>query len=205
MARIPRIVIDQQRAQIGINTTDASMRISSPRMNMRIRTQSPEMSLENAQPPRFTSDRRQVNHESGLSPPSFVARDQVAQGRASAQAATRRGAQDGYFLGDLTSPGDRVSRLARIRTMEAIHRSPDINVGLMPRSNPELQWEDGQMRVNWSNHTLIIDWEGDNTAEVHIESPHSVEVYLRSRPYFRIRVEDAPSPPATGRQIDAAI
>jgi hypothetical protein len=205
MANFPRIVIDEQRAQIGISTTQASMRISSPRMNLRVRSQTPQMSLENSQPPRFRADRRQVNAESGLRPPSFVARDQVADGRAGAMRATAQGAQDGYILGDVSSPGDRVSRLARMRTMEAFHSNPNMNIGLMPRSSPSLEWDDAQMRINWSDHSLIIDWEGHHMPQVHIDPPHSVEVYLQSRPYFRIRVVEAPPPQTAGGNIDASI
>ena len=186
------LAIDKSRAQIGINQSHATLRIQSNRLRMRVTQDAPQMQQQNSEVPTFrVANRAQLNSEMGLSPPAEFIRGKAQDGRAGALRGTSRAARDGEFLGNVRDLTNGVPRLARARQLEAVRQKTDFNVGLMPQSMPEFSWENNEMRVNWSNATLIIDWEGDHMPTINLESPHSVEVYLSSRPYFRVRVEDA--------------
>ena len=202
MARLPMIVIEQRPAQIGINQSHARLRITGNRLRMRVTHNTPEMQLEGDVPRFRVGNRARLNSEMGLSSPSDFSAQKVEAGRAAALRGTRRGAQDGEFLGEVRDLQNRVPRLARMRTMEAIRENVELNVGLMPRSMPQFQWSDSQLRVNWSNANLIIDWEGGHMPEIQVDPPHSVEVYLSSAPYFRVRVEDALPQSAFSQYLD---
>ena len=190
MARLPMLTIDQRSAQIGINQSPATLRINSNRLRMRVTQGSPDMQIDNEMP-RFRINRARLNAEMGLSNPSDFSRQRVEDGREGARRGTQRAVETGNFLGNVRDLTNGVPRLARMRTMQAIRENTSFELGHMPRSMPEFQWDNNQMRVNWSNATLIIDWEGDHMPTIQVDSPHSVEVYLSARPYFRIRVEDA--------------
>ena len=204
MARVLRISIDQQRAEIGISSTPAQMRITQPRRNMRLKNDIPQMDLK-SEMPTFKVNRRKINSESGLKPPMELAKQFRDEGSADALKGARRAKEDGNFLGDVTNPGERVGRLARMRTMSAIMDKQQINIGLMPQSTAEITWDKGQTNVEWSGHMLTIDWEGDFMPQVTVEPPHSVEVYLRTKPYFRIRVEEGAAPIVSGKRVDQAV
>ena len=205
MARISRIVIDQQSAQIGVNSNPAQMRISKPKKQMNITKETPKMEFNNTMPT-FKVNRRKINSESGLKPTMELSKDYANKGKSGALKGAAQAKSDGNFLGEVRNPGDRVARLARNKTMGAILDKQQANLGLMPQSPPEITWDKGQTRIDWSGHSLVIDWEGDEfMPQVTVESPHSVEVYLRTKPYFRIRVEEGSPSPPTGNQINQAI
>ena len=204
VARISRIRIEQQMAEIGVNSTKAQMKITRPKMQMRITNEMPQMEL-NTEAPTFKVNRRKINSESGLKPPKEFSNDNRDEGKRGALKGTKTAVEDGNFLGETRIPGDRVAKLARSKAMSAMKESRQINIGLMPNSPAEITWDKGQMRVNWSKHSLVIDWDGDYMPQVTLEPPHSVEVYLRTKPYFRILVEEGDPPIYSGVQFDQAI
>ena len=95
--------------------------------------------------------------------------------------------------------------LARQKTMSAILRKKEMNIGLMPKSLPEVEWEKGSLKINWSKHSIVIDWDGDYMPKVTLDPKHSIEVYLRTPPHFRITVGEAQSPGEPGKLVDRAI
>ena len=185
------IAIDKGHAQIGISQSQATLRIQSNRLRMRVTQDVPQMQMQSEVPRFQVANRAQLNSEMGLSPPSRFINEKAQDGRNGALRGTRRAANDGEFLGNVRDLTNGVPRLARMRQLESVRQKTEFNVGLMPQSMPEFSWDQNQMRVDWSNATLIIDWEGDHMPTINLESPHSVEVYLSSRPYFRVRVEEA--------------
>ena len=204
MTGIPQITIEQQLAEIGVVRTPAQMHIEQQRMKMKIKTESPQMMIERKNPS-FKVNRKKINSESGLKPaPEFTAeiRD---KGRSGALRGSKTAVEDGNFLGDVTKPGDRVGRLARKKTMSAILRKKEINIGLMPKSQPEVVWDRGYMRINWSKHSIVIDWDGEYMPKVTIDPKYSIEVYLRTEPFFQVTVSEEEDPGTTGRLVDKEI
>ena len=204
MARMPNISIEQQLAEIGIRKTPAQMRIELQRPQMRIKTEMPQMEIERKNPT-FKVNRKKINSESGLKSTPELSRVYRDKGRAGALRGARVAAQDGNFLGDVKRSGDRVAKLARSKTMSAALRKKEANLGLMPQSPPEVVWDRGHMRINWSKHSIVIDWDGEYMPKVTIDPKHSIEVYLRTAPYFRVLVEEGEDPSMPGRLVDQAI
>jgi hypothetical protein len=75
----------------------------------------------------------------------------------------------------------------------------------MPHSSPEIDWDMGYMHINWSKHSVVIDWDGDYMPKMTIDPRYSVNVYMRKEPHFSIRVEDMVESNSPGRYVDQAI
>jgi len=205
MSGIYRINIDQQFAEIGVNAVPARLNISQQHPEMSITTESPKMEIERHNPS-FKINRKRINAESGLKGTQDLTRDYRDRGRSGAMKGTRTGVDDGNFLGDhAKKPGDRVGKLARAKTMSAIIRKKQMNIGLMPKSQPEVIWDKGSLRINWSKHSVVIDWDGEYMPQVTIDPKSSIEVYLRTEPYFKVKIEEGVDPSMPGRLVDRAI
>ena len=204
MSRIPNITIDKQYAAIGVNTTHAQLQISMPQMSMKITAEPAQMEIER-QPARFKINRKKVNSESGLKQAPELSRAFRDRGRAGSLRGARTAKEDGNYLGNLRNPGDRVGRLARSRTLSKMIEGKNINLGLMPQSGLEFEWDKPQMRVSWSRYSVMIDVEGDYIPSVTVDPRYSIEVYLRTKPYIRILVEDGENPFSLSRHVDKAV
>jgi hypothetical protein len=204
MPNISQITIEQQLAEIGINRTLAQLHIEQQRLQMKIKTELPKMEIDRKNPS-FKVNRKKINSESGLKGTPDLSRDFRDRGRIGALRGARIAKEDGNFLGDVRNPGDRVGQLARKKTMSAILKKKDINIGLMPKSTPEVEWDRGYLNINWSQHSIVIDWEGDYMPAVTIDPQHSIEVYLRTAPYFRILVAEGESPTMPGSLVDKEV
>ena len=204
MPGISNITIDQQLAEIGVIRTPAQMHIQQQQMEMKIKTEQPQMNIERKNPS-FKVNRKKINSESGLKPPDVLSKEIRDRGKESAQRGSRTAVSDGNFLGDVRKQGDRVGKLARQKTMSAILKKKEMNIGLMPKSNPEVEWDKGYMRINWSKHSIVIDWDGEYMPKVTIDPKHSIEIYLRTEPYFRITVNEGRDPSMPGSIVNKAI
>ena len=203
MPGIRSITIEQQLAEIGVHRTPAQMHIERPQMEMNIKTEQPQMEIDRKSPS-FKVNRKKINAESGLKPSPEFTKEFRDKGRTGALRSAKTAVEDGNFLGDLRKPGDRVGRLARNKTMAAILKKKEMNIGLMPKSQPEVEWDKGYMRINWSKHSIVIDWDGEYMPKVTINPKHSIEIYLRTEPYFRIIVNEEDTS-TSGRLVDKAI
>ena len=204
MPGIQHISIDQQMAEIGVHIAPGKMKIDRGHLEMKITTEAPQMKIER-QNPTFKINRKKINAESGLKSPDLVTQDFRNSGKVGAYRGTKTAKDDGNFLGELRNPGDRVAKLAHKKSMAAIMKRKQTNLGLMPKSMPEVVWDKGQLSINWSKHSIVIDWDGEYMPQVTIDPKYSIEVFLRTEPYFRIRVEELTDLNMPGRIVDRAI
>jgi len=198
---IQRLKIDQQLAEIGVTSTPARMNITLPRMQMRVKTENAQMQIDR-KAASFKINRKKINNESGLKAPLELAKTFRNKGRQGGHRGTKNAVDDGNFLANHKVQGDKVPKLAKNKAMSALQKK-EMNIGLMPQTSPEVTWDKGHMRINWSKHSVVIDWDGEYMPELTVDPKYSVEVFLRTKPYFRVMVEEAPS--ATGRYVDQAI
>ena len=204
MAAISQITIIQQLAEIGVRITPGQMHIQRQQMKMNIESEMPEMEIEHKNPS-FKVNRKKINSESGLKPPDVLSKEFRDKGKDDALTGIKTAVEDGNFLGDVTMPGDRVGKLAHKKTLSSLLKKKETNIGLMPKSSPEIVWERGYIRINWSKHSILIDWDGDYMPKVTIDPKYSIEVYLRKEPYFKIIVNAPEDPGRPGRFVDKAI
>lgn len=202
MSRISRVVIDQQLAEIGLKVTPAQMNISFPRPEMHITQENAKMSVDR-QNPTFKINRQNVLNESGLKSPEALASSYASEGQSAVLKATAKASQEGDYLAKVQQPGNRVVQIARQNSRQKSQK--DINIGLMPKSSPEIEWTPGSMNINWSGHKLKIEWEGEYLPEMAIDPQYSVEVFLRTKPYFRVSLEEDTFSFGTGQNIDEVL
>lgn len=202
MAGISSIIIDQQFAALGIEVTPAQMKITTQRQQMEISRERPEMSLE-YRLPEFKLNWGKVRAESGLKPPSDMARTIADKGSAGARSGTSEAANDGDYLGNVKAGGNRVAQLSRHKTIKTAQA--EINLSSMPQSLPEVEWSAGVVNINWTKGALNVDWTGDYMPEIVIDPPFSIEIFLREKPYIKIMVEDGAAPAGPGSIIDARL
>ena len=203
MAGISRITIDQQLAEIGVNITPAKLHIERGRMQMKISTESSQMEIEQ-QEPTFKVNREKINNESGLKTPEAVTMAYRDEGKSGAMRGARTAKDDGNFLGETRNRGDRVARLAHNKAMSRMGKK-QTNLDLMPKSLPEVEWSKGSMRINWSKHSVVIDWDGEYMPKLTVDPRYSIEVFLRTEPYFHVSVQTDPGPNAPGNIVDKAV
>lgn len=190
---IQRIKIDQQFAQIGMRSASApaKLNINIPRGQLTIKNVRSQLNVD-TQMPRFKVNSTKINSEMGLKPPLELTKGFRDKGRQTALQAAGTAKNDGNFLANHKVQGDKIPQLARNKSMSRLGPK-QYNVGLMPKSPAELQWEKGYVRMDWTKHNVIIDYNGQNTAEVSAETNYPVEVFLQRQPYFRVTVEEAVS------------
>ena len=204
MANIQMININQQLAELGIRNTPAKLNIRSPHMEMRIKTENAKMEIEH-KTPSFRISRKKMESEIGSKTPIEFAKSNREQGRTGALRGAKVAVEDGNFLGEMRRKGDRVGQLARKKTMSAILKKQQVNIGLSPGSSAEVVWDEGSMSINWSRHSILIDWDGEFMPQLTVDPKYSVEIFLKTEPYFRVSVRDMIDPEMPGRVVDAAI
>ena len=198
---IQRINIDQQLAEIGVKTTPAKLNISMPRGTLTIKNERPEMKIER-KAPSFTVNKRKQNNESGLKGPLELAKGFRNKGRQAALRAAGQAKNDGNYLANHKVKGDKVPTLAKNKQMSRLGPK-EFNVGLMPQTPADISWEKGYMRINWSKHSVVIDYSGEYMPDMSVDPKYSVEVFLRKEPYFRVMVEEVMS--SAGKYVDSAV
>ena len=199
---IKRLNIDQQLGAIGIKSTRAKMNISIPKSQISIKNERSQLQIDR-KAPSFRVNQKKIRNEVGLKDPAEMSRIFRNKGRQAALRGARQNKDDGNFLANPKIPSDKsVPRLAKIKAMSRLQQ-PEVNVGLMPQSAPEVTWDKGYMRLNWSKHSVVIDWNGEYLPEMTVDPKYSVEVFMRTKPYFRVMVEEALDKP--GRYVDRAI
>ncbi|MCL2078468.1 MAG: DUF6470 family protein [Oscillospiraceae bacterium] len=198
---IQRLNIDQQFAEIGVRTTPAKLNIKMPRGQLTIKTEAPQMKIER-KAASFKINRQKQNNESGLKGPLELAKTFRNKGRQKALQGVGQNKDDGNFLANTAIKGDKIPKLAAGKAKARLGPR-EFNIGLMPQSSPEIQWDKGYMRINWSKHSVVIDYSGEYMPDLTVDPKYSVEVFLRTEPYFRVMVEEAVE--STGKYVDSAI
>ena len=204
MPTVPKIVIDQQLAELGVRSTPAQMHIEMQQPKMTIKTEPPQMEIERKNPS-FKINRKRISSESGPKPAVELSKSYRNTVRAGALKGAKTAGDDGDLLGNVRKSGDRVAKLANAKTVNAIMKKHQTGNGLMPKTKPEVVWDKGYLRINWSKHSIVIDWEGDYMPQMTVDPPYSIEVFLRTKPYFRILVEEGEDPYTPGRHVNRAI
>ena len=188
---MPSIVIDQSYGSMGIEITNAQMKITTPRPEMEVTWEPPEMSMD-SQRPAFKLNWKKVRSESGLKPPMEFTNATSGNGIHIAGLGTAQAVRDGDYIGKVEEPGNRIAQLARRKTIKTAQA--EINLSSMPKSLPEVEWSPGFVNISWSRGSLSVDWVGEYMPEVIIDPPFSIDIYLREKPYIKIMVEDGEVP-----------
>lgn len=187
MRTMPRLHIDTQDAQIGIKTTNAQLQIENRSPKMKFSAPVPTMQAERKQPA-FKVDWQRVRNESGLQDPVTNSKQIASEAQNKALEAAGQAVQDGNYLAKTELGGNRVTAIEANKNFDPM---PEINLGTIPQSLPDVQWEKGSIHISWSKTQMQVEWDDEYMPTFSVE-PHSVEIFLRNQPYIRITVVEEP-------------
>ena len=205
MSRIQKIHIDQQMAELGINVTPAQLKINNPRMKMRISSEAPQMEIVR-KAPSFRINRKKHNPQMAHAPSQALTRiPRSAAKHGAAIKGIKPPGEDGSQSDTAKILGEKTGKLVRSKNASAIMRRKEPGLDKLSKNMPDITWEKGQMSINWSKHSLVIDWDGDYMPQLTIDPKYSIEIFMRTEPYFRITVEELTDPGIPGQFVDQAI
>lgn len=177
---------------LDIKTTNAKIEIHNEPLRLKIEREPARMRVRRTRP-KMKVDWAKVRGESGLRVPS-------AQ-RKHLQQIYRQMALDGIVrisneneavssnLQGLDNGGPEI--VARLAFDSLMQRDiPVVDVGNMPRSMPDVQWEPGTMEIEWDPPKMEMHWEGSMRPEITV-TPHTVEVRLINGETIRVAENEA--------------
>jgi len=120
--------------------------------------------------------------------------------------ATANYGNDGDAVANHRIPGDQSIPRMIANRMRRHFNNVEYNIGLMPSSPPSLEWDKGHIETKFSRHNIAIDWNGENLADVTVDTGYPVQVSLSRQPHFRITgIEPAVQNRTLGRYIDRTV
>lgn len=203
MAGIPRLIIDQQYAVLGIEMTQAQMKITTQRPEMQITRENPEFTTE-SKAPEFKLNWKKSNVEFR---PSFTAnRARVYESKAhvsgeNAVTPSKGGRNRKGMASAITA--SRISQTAKHKTIKTA--LAEINLKSIPQNRPQVEWSRGEVKINWTKGSLNVNWVGEYMPEIVIDPPFSIEIFLREKPYITVTVEDGEAPEGAGTLVDRCL
>ncbi len=88
--------------------------------------------------------------------------------------------------GDMLAHGDK-DTVAKISKKRTEPKMPEVNIGLVPKEKPVLEWDPGYLEIEWTDESLEMNWENYTGPKINVE-PYSVEIRISNRPVVRITV-----------------
>jgi len=201
---IKRLNIEQQFAEIGVRSTPAKLNISMPRMQMRIKTETPQMHIDR-KAPSFKVNRQKSRNTTTHKALLESVKTQYNKNRQASPRGNVNANDDGTLPAKKNTKGDKTVQTLINNRVKQSQTKIDLNKNSTLTGSPDVTWDKGYMRINWSSHSLVIDWDGEYMPEMVVDPKYSIEVYLRTQPYFRVMVEEIPGAETLGRYIDRAI
>ena len=203
MSDIPKIHVEQQAALIGIQTINAKVEVSAnARPRMRIASERPRMEIER-KAPSFKVESQRVRGERPT-----LTRTTPPPANAVTRAKTLRPAADITLEGEKLNPavGSAAINNTALELSKAISDYTNSgNTTSLHDHMPSVEWEAGYINITWSNAQMQIEWDqGDYLPSFSVE-PHSVEIFLREKPYIKITVSDEVIAAMYGPQMDEKV
>ncbi len=196
-----------------INTTWASLEGTSTRAVMQIRnkmrrskvtTTPPKMTVEREKP-QMNVNWDKVWSESGKKKPAQLMQHTTVQNQQAAVEATINHAADGNYVGGVNKyHGKEGSPFADLAVQEMKANIPELGMGTIPKSMPEVDWNQGSMSIEWEMGDVKIEWDKDFMPEFTV-TPHSVEIRLNGKPQVQISMLESNAPRFEGRKINERI
>ncbi|MCL2248399.1 MAG: DUF6470 family protein [Oscillospiraceae bacterium] len=185
MSVLMRININEQRAQIGLNITRSNLNINNPSAAIQINDQRSQVQIHSEQPT-FTADHSAVRRDMGLSTSGQFAQDFANAGRQAAMQGIGRRAREGDQMANAQVRGvDPMPMIARNNANARLGPIP-VNIGLMPRSSPHFTWHVNRLQIGFTPHSLSVNTDPTNLAQVSLTPQHSVSTFYQTPPHMDI-------------------
>lgn len=197
--------IQTSRPTLNITTTNAQMNISNRIRRFSARRVPPEMKVER-QAPSFKVDWRKVWSQSGRKSPEDLQIHMKQQSRQRVDNYIQTVAQNGDYVLQLKNyVGSKSDPLAEISWQNMISRNQvETNVASMPETMPDVVWDPGYVRIEWTTGEVQIDWDDNFMPEITV-SPHSVEIRLEGHKAIKISVNEDNVPKIEGKKVNKKV
>lgn len=198
--KVQRLQIEQQMAQIRIDSKLANLSIEAPHRRMRITRQDAQMTVQR-EAPDVELDMQDFRNKNGIKDIKAFMDDNTAKAYRQADQGIRETARDGDFVGTLPGSGSSIGRLAKSKLLEA--DMPEMNSGQVPYGPVKMKGDIGALAIDWSSHDLKIEWDDYQAPQITVEPKASVDVSVAREPYLEFTVVEQAIPPEKGTAVDA--
>ncbi len=200
--KVRRVQIEQQRAQLKIDSQMASLSIDMPIRRMKVEQRSAEMSVE-TEPARVKLDMEDFKNKIGIKSIYKLIDESSAQAIAHASEAIKEISNDGYFVGALPSNGNPIAELNRMKMLKV--EEPKLYNGNVPDGTIKMEGTPGDIQIDWSSHEVKIIWDEYQTPSITVEPKASVNVELSPKPSIEFTVVEQTIPKESGRIVDTEV
>lgn len=194
--------ISTVRPHLEINSTRARIDITNRVRRFSAKRVAPKMNVEQ-KAASFKVDWSSVWAQSGRRSPSQLSNYMVQNSRAKVEQAISRIVSNGDYVKHVEayrgSAGNPIGELAWQNYME--DTSVETNVGLMPETSPNIEWDPGYIHINWTTGEVQIEWDDNFRPDIEF-TPHSVEIRLSAHPEVKIQVKERHIPGLQGKKVN---
>ncbi|MGI6152238.1 MAG: DUF6470 family protein [Christensenellaceae bacterium] len=179
--------IQTTRPTLDITSTRAQLNITNKIRRFTSKRTPPQMTVQR-QAPSFKVDWSTVWAQSGRRSPEKLQQHMRQVSRQKVDQAIQRTVKNGDYLGKLNSYIDsKRDPIGELAFDNMLSDMPELNVASMPESMPDIVWDPGGIKIEWTTGEITIDWDDDYMPDVTV-SPHSVEIKLSGRSEVKITV-----------------
>ncbi len=198
--KVRRVQIEQQRAQLKIDSEMAALSIKMPKRRMKVERKPAQMSVETT-PGTVKLDMESFRNKLGIKSVFALADEIGNQAMADVKEAISNIVSDGDYVATLPSNGNPIAELMRSKMLNV--EEPTLYHGNVPDGTIKMEGIPGDVQINWSSHEVKISWDEYQSPVITVEPKASVNVELAKRPSVKITVVELSIPPETGGTVDA--
>lgn len=186
-----RLQVSGSRPYFDIKTTNAKVEIHNEPLRLKVEREPARMHVRRTRP-KMKVDWDRVRNESGLKTPSAQRRhmQQVYRQKALENIANISGESEQMSNLQNAVPGGP-ELVATVALDSVLHQDiPVVDVVNMPRSMPDVEWEEGKLEIEWDPPIMEMHWEGSLRPEITV-TPHTVEIRLINGETIRVGENEA--------------
>lgn len=191
------IRINQNMAQIGIETQKAVVEIRSSQPRMTIKHTPARFKLHRRMP-QFKVKQDDSLIGTGNKTSSGLALQRFYKAKRMTLEAIGRIAAEGDALMRIENGGNGISDIATKNFMD------NVEVKFEARPKVELEWDKGQNELEWSPHDIEIVWDMPDSPQISV-TPHKIRVYLKKRNFIDIDVVNDEKNKNKGIKVDKRV
>ena len=193
------------KAVLRVETTPGSFEIQSRRVRFKMRSETPQMDMEQTIP-KMDFDWDSVNAEKGLRMSDDFMRFVRDQAKAATLDAISGIAEDGDYIGDVSKTAPMGEALAEIAKKHNRDKMPEVNSGAVPSKPPKVQWEKGSLTISWSYPDLALEWDKDFMPEINYTAATvDISVTFEERKHFGVGINGERVPGVQGKMVNKEI
>jgi hypothetical protein len=193
------------RPHLEVTSRRAQMEITNRIRRFSVKRVAPKMTVER-KAPSFKVDWNRVWAQSGRRSPTHLKNYLVQNSRRKVDQAIQRTVSNGSHMQQIeTYRGTNRNPVGEIAWQNYLNDSAvEVNVSSMPETRPDVVWDPGYVRIEWSTGELQIEWDDNFHPDVKV-TPHSVEIRLSAHPEVRIGVVEKNVSKYHGRKVNKKV